>query len=155
DRLMLAASTTNISAGMVTLTDDRPTGPRDPRWQVVTVDVDSAARRLRNAAKASATGTDSAAFPLPALRSAGLMLVRVGRQTDLADRRRIADADAQRSLASAPPLTADDLVLGYRIDIKAQDRAWASLHERNATYTVTGADDPITIGSAMACEEGH
>jgi hypothetical protein len=158
DKMMLPASTTNISAGMVMLADDGAPPPPEPPWRVVTVDVDSAARRLRNAAKTSAAAPYDTAFPLPALRSAGLMLVRVGRQVDFAARRKLADANAQRSLASAQPLTADDLVLGYRIDVKPQDRDWssASLTKRNATYTVTSSGTQIAIGTPQpALEEGH
>ena len=53
-------------------------------------------------------------------------------------------------------LTADDLLLGYRIDIKRQGGEWLSLHQRYAKYTVsrTGVD-VITIGGGTNREEGH
>jgi hypothetical protein len=153
DKLMLPASTRNISAGMVTLIDDRPGAGASP-WQVVSVDVDSAAGRLRNAARAS--DQDAAAFPLPALRSAGLMLVRSGRQADFDTRRLFASTNAGRNIATSPPFTADDLVLGYRIDIKRQGQDWASLHARNATYSVSRNTSSISIsGDAPVLEEGH
>lgn len=151
DDLMLPATTQNISSGMVTLTDDR--------WKIVNVDVDVAARRLRSAARASASGAGSATFPLPVLRTAGLMLVRSGRQADFDTRRRVATANSRRASTDPPLLTADDLVLGYRIDVKRQDRDWESLSARDATYavkaTVPASATQITIGDGPAREEGH
>lgn len=152
DDLILPTATQNINAGMVTLTDDR--------WKIVNVDVDVAARRLRSAAGAGASGAGSAAFPLPALRTAGLMLVRSGRQADFDTRRQVASANARRASMDPPLLTADDLVLGYRMDVKRQDRDWESLNARDATYTVKGTvpvgAPQITIGDdAPTREEGH
>jgi hypothetical protein len=151
DDRMLPAATQNISAGMVTLTDDR--------WKMVNVDVDSAARRLGNAAQASKAGADAATFPLPALRTAGLMLVRAGRQVDFDTRRQAAAVNARRASMDAAVLTADDLVLGYRIDVLPQNGDWASLNARDATYTVqslvTANATQITIGGGPAREEGH
>jgi len=164
DNRFLPGSTTNISAGMVTLTDDREgAAVGDPRWEIVTVDVDNGAKRLLDAAKAiaaapvSATATSGAAitFMLPAMRSAGLMLVRRGRQADFEARRVAADNNARRDSMSEAVLTADDLVLGYRIDVKLQGRDWFSLHERDAKYTVSKGGAEITIGEGAVREEGH
>jgi hypothetical protein len=162
----LPASTANISAAMVTLTDDR-TEAGDPRWEVVSVDVDGAVGRLRAAARTLVRSTsDGAPVPhrdqptvdqpatLPTLRSAGLQLVRPGRRDDFATRLR-------RSMSDAA-LTADDLLLGYRVDIRPSGGEWFSLHKRRATYTAherdsTGrpSNDVIIIGSAETLEEGH
>lgn len=73
----LPGSTESISAGMVTLSDDRRR-ERETRWQAETVDVDLAVGRLRDAARAlvptaEAAVPSSGARPatLPALRSVG------------------------------------------------------------------------------------
>jgi hypothetical protein len=149
----LPVSTANISAGMVTLTDDR-TEAGDPRWEVVSVDVDGAVGRLRDAARTLARSPVDRPATLPTLRSAGLQLVRPGRRDDLLTRLRGSMSDA--------PLTADNLLLGYRIDIRPSGGEWLSLHKRRAIYTAHGrdstggpSDDVITIGSAETLEEGH
>ncbi|MVN75598.1 hypothetical protein GO988_04595 [Hymenobacter sp. HMF4947] len=168
----LPASTPTISAGMVTLTDDRaaPNGAaKKPRWGVVTVDVDAGAQRLRDAArtlastdaanaaaahKAAPNGGPLAGQPspaqLPALRTAGLLLVRHARQQDFDARQQVARANGQRGAMSTAVLTADDLVLGYRLDIN-RGGEWRSLHEREATYRV----GDLTIATEQPFEEGH
>jgi hypothetical protein len=165
DSRFLPGSTKNISAGMVTLTDDRGSASTagDSRWKVVTVDVDNGVMRLQDAARViAATPADSVKpaassrpLMLPALRSAGLMLVRRGRKAEFDVRRQAAGANARRDSMSEVVLTADDLVLGYRIDIKPQGRDWFSLHERDAKYTVSRDGAEITIGEKEVREEGH
>ncbi|OXM69587.1 hypothetical protein [Amycolatopsis vastitatis] len=123
--------------------DDSP-----PPWAVCTFEVDGAVGRLRDAANSTA---DERPAILPHLRSAGLQLVRPGRAADYAAR-----ADAARTNATADSmddarLTAEDLVLGFRLDVKSGDGSWRSLTHRLATYTVNGTP----IGSARAPEEGH
>ncbi|HEY2138088.1 MAG TPA: hypothetical protein VGH49_19545, partial [Xanthobacteraceae bacterium] len=159
DQRFLPAATTDISAGVVTLTDDPP-GTDAPRWDVVTVDVDHGDRRLSDAAAMIASGGAPAVggpggFMLPALRTAGLMLVRRDRQSVFDARRQAAAANAQLDSMSKAQFTADDLVLGYRLDVKPQGRDWQSLHARNATYTISRNGVAITIGAASAPEEGH
>ncbi len=53
-------------------------------------------------------------------------------------------------------LAAEDLVLGYRVDIRRGDNPWHSLCERDAQYKVNG----VVIGTAgspngYVREEGH
>ncbi len=145
-----------VSAGMATLTPDPtapagPAGPAGTPWKVVTVDVDGASRKLRDAALLVAGGAQapSAIDPalgvsLPALRTAGLQLVRAGRSQRMARRRGAAEPlDGQ-------VLDADDLVLGYRLDVR-RGNEWRSLHERLATYTIAGTP----IGEPGTPEEGH
>ena len=86
---------------------------------------------------------DEPGAPLPVLRTAGLLLVRHERQNDF-------DAAAARTATDQRVLTADDLVLGYRIDIN-RGGEWRSLHERAATYRAGG----ITVDPAQPFEEGH
>jgi hypothetical protein len=137
----------DVRRGVVDLSDES-------KWQVVTVDVDGAVGRVQEAAQAVlADGPDGPSAHLPTLRSAGLQLVRVGRAEQLAAR-----AARGRTNAANPSLTdrvldADELVLGYRIDVRPQDtEKWFSLHARRAEYTLDG----IPVGDeAVAEEEGH
>ncbi|MGC9376574.1 hypothetical protein [Streptomyces sp. MH13] len=156
-------ATGRVEGGMVTL--DQRDGSGAPRWQVATVDVDVAAQRMREAARALAThpGEQPA---LPALRSDGLQLVLRGRGEDMEERR----ATGARTLGSEPDvLTADDLVLGYRVDVLPGlgGDDWFSLHRRRATYRVHerrpdgGLSDDFTTlgaggeGTGDLPEEGH
>jgi len=159
-------STENISAGMVTLTDDRLGSGTAPRWETATVDVDGATRRLREAARAiggaardaprRADGGPSTPATLPALRSAGLMLIRRGREDDFAARRREADANAARDSKNPPFFTADHLVLGYRIDVKdLNEKQWRSLQQREASYFLREGRNRTIIGTPKSDEEGH
>jgi hypothetical protein len=152
-------NTTLISSGMVALTGGEP--GTTASWTVVTVDVDNGAARLRDAARAAASVSPRAApatgvrpFLLPALRSNGMAIVRNGRQTDFGSRRRSADNFARTDISEAV-LDADDLVLGYRVDIKPQGRDWMSLHERAAKYKVTRNGVETAIGPSEVREEGH
>jgi hypothetical protein len=160
-------STDNISTGMVTLTDDRTGSSRNRRWDVATVDVDGATRRLHEAARAIADtasaeesadggGTTARDATMPALRSAGLMLIRGNRLDEFAARRRIADANAARGSMAMAVFSADDLALGYRIDVKdLEGDHWRSLHQREATYVLRNGRDQIVIGARDSDEEGH
>jgi hypothetical protein len=146
------SETREIVDGMVTL------NAPGTRWSIVTVDVDSGARRLKDAALAlvpppADADADETVLLLPALRSNGFALVKRDRQSDYAHRRRMADARARDGL-EAKPLTADDLMLGYRVDVKPLGHDWRSLNWRDATYTVTRNGRKTTI-QAPAREEGH
>jgi hypothetical protein len=153
-------STARVSAGVVTLTPE-PGGPPDSgRWQVETVDADTGRRRMSEAAAtlvpAPAAGDGGTKPPerpvsLPAMRTAGLQLVRAARQNDYALQAAKASANAARESLDGHVLDADDLVLGYRIDVKRGGGEWRSLHERVATYRVDG--DPVA-GEGEP-EEGH
>lgn len=149
----------------------------DGKWEVATFDVDGGSARLRDAARAIAgertriagqqqAQDDPRGFTVdalapsvgvvvtpPTLRSAGLALLRRGRGEQLRDRVRVAAENATRGDAAAgPPLTAEDLVLGYRLDIKAQGAdAWLSLCRREGGYTVAG----IEVAPDGGVEEGH
>ncbi|WP_405751852.1 hypothetical protein OG232_14835 [Streptomyces sp. NBC_01411] len=154
--LFLPASTATISSGLVDLDVKDPAG--NPRWQVATVDIDGAVSRLRDAARTYATDrTDGQTPPandatLPALRSAGLLLMRRDRAEHFAARSDAARANAARDdLSDGPPLTADDLVLGYRMDVRLHGAGDSlSLCRRNATYFLN--KNPI---GPQQLEEGH
>ncbi|MFD8949795.1 hypothetical protein ACFV0B_13165 [Streptomyces xanthophaeus] len=151
-------STPRVSGGMVKL--DRADEGGQPLWKVVTVDVDVAVQRLREAARAEgARPTDTPT--LPVLRSNGLQLVLRGRGEEMRER---LERAAVRGGALPDVLTADDLVLGYRIDIcpTLGGADWFSLHRRRATYTVQQpladsgpSGNPLVIGVPDGTEEGH
>ncbi|MDX6743835.1 hypothetical protein [Actinocorallia sp. A-T 12471] len=123
-----------------------------PKWAFTTIDVDGAVRALRERADTRDDGRPPA---LPDLRTDGLTLIRPGRGAEFAARGEVAAARAGESLENAE-LTAEDLVLGYRVDIRSADRPWRSLCEREATYTVEGADGvTVALGAPGTREEGH
>jgi hypothetical protein len=150
----------NLNAGMVTLDRLDASGAR--RWDVVTVDVDVATQRLREAARA-VTNRPAEPVTLPALRSAGLQLLLRGRGDEM-QHRLVQAIDRQRLSALPDVLTAEDLLLGYRIDVlpTINGARWCSLQQRNATYRifrrtsgVAIGDDFAVVGTPNMPEEGH
>ncbi|HEV7647667.1 MAG TPA: hypothetical protein VGP26_05870 [Actinophytocola sp.] len=133
-------------AKLISPTDDADEGAAaaPPRWALTTADVNGAVSGLRQAARAA---RDTGEAVLPELRTIGVALVRPGRQGDFDQR---ISAAATNAAADELHLTADDLVLGYRVDVKPEDARWFSLCERIAAYRVNG----LTIG-ADGIEEGH
>ena len=116
-------------------------------WELTQVDVDGAAlqavgfadtlRRMRDPSRRSHATPDEAA--VPALRSAGLALARTARGEvlleDLLGRRSKND---QVEAGQPPTFDAEDLVRGYRIDVRDADAPggaqWFSLHQRIADH---------------------
>jgi len=160
-----SGSNAGISNGTLDLTNSMDitelTAPLDPtRWALATFDIDGivgnlaqTARDLRDNPQVPAT--------LPPMRSVGLVLLRPNRQGDFAERTRAAAANAARSMTGAV-LSAEDLVLGYRVDIKHSDNVWRSVCERDAMYKVAAiGGPPVVIGTppgstdGHVCEEGH
>ncbi|MFI9150428.1 hypothetical protein [Streptomyces sp. NPDC053367] len=126
-----------------------------PAWALSLIDVDGAVRALRTEARA--LDVDSSRRPaLPDLRTAGLMLMRPGRQSDFTARAGVAAGRLGAGLHGAE-LTAEDLVLGYRVDIRTgDDEQWHPLCTRRASYTVEDGDGQvIRLGDPALPEEGH
>ena len=120
-------------------------------WQLTALDVDAAVSRLVDA-KTALAGNAAGRTGLPPLRTAGLTLLRRDRDARLKETISRAQGNAEhKTLAERPALTADDLVLGYRIDVREADREWRSLTCRVADYRV-GED--VTIADGVS-EEGH
>lgn len=117
-----------------------------PAWALHTLDADTARGRLRDAARSNGSGPPT----LPSLRTAGVLLVRAGRQPGLDARRERGRSNTGRAAEDLPPLTAADLALGYRIDVRIFGQEYRSLCLRTATYGV-GQE---TIATEVA-EEGH
>ncbi|MEU8567420.1 hypothetical protein AB0C51_03490 [Streptomyces pathocidini] len=155
----LPASTGRIKHGMVDLGARLPVPttsgpPAELSWDTAQFDVDTAVSRLRDTARSFDLEDDpDVPVSLPTLRSMGLQLIRRGRVHDFAARRDAAAAfAAAESLADAAELTADELVLGYRVDVQSSG-GWMSLTRRKATYSVGEGTDALTIGPLV--EEGH
>ncbi|MFI1620886.1 hypothetical protein ACH4VT_28540 [Streptomyces lydicus] len=142
--VFLPASAGDLTTGMLDLRSADLTGSEgSARWEITTFDVDGAVTSLRQAARNDRSS-------LPHLRSTGLMLVRRDRQADFDDRHaRAASHAAPGSDIGLATFTADDLLLGYRIDIRPKDDQWVPLCRRVATYRVGGVD----LGPAI--EEGQ
>jgi len=120
-----------------------------PEYSLVQVDADGAAlkaidfanqlvRQLWGGRKTSDSETEAG---LPSLRSGGISLVRTGRALQTVNW--FADAKALNAVVQAgTPLTADELVRGFRVDIEEElpggaSAAWRSLCQRRATYKVS------------------
>jgi hypothetical protein len=117
-------------------------------FALVEVDVDGAALKLVNLANTVAASlyevhqtTDTPGrFSLPALRSAGLSLVRTGRATKLVQRFDQAlklNKEAVKASPTQPELHAEDLVRGYAVDVRdvtSTTKPWASLNRRRVSY---------------------
>ena len=140
-----------VRAGVLDLGDESG-------WATTTIDVDNAVPRLRDAAATLPAAPDAGqeqavdgAVRLPALRTAGIVLLRRGRVDDFVRRRDVAANNAARaSLEDAEPLDAEALMLGLRIDVRPLGAGtWTSLMERDARDLVGGA------AVAELREEGH
>jgi hypothetical protein len=152
DRGLVPARSATARAGLVDLSDTAA-------WATTTLDVEGAVVRLRDAAESlpdapepDAAAAVDGAVRLPALRSAGIALLRRARGEELANRRAVAARRAGGDdLEDGPPLTADELTLGLRIDVRSKDATrWTSLMRRDARYTV----NDLEVGPG-AEEEGH
>ena len=119
--------------GLVELGGARVLDPGDdkPDWAIVTFDVDAAMTRLASVTDVAPETPGS----LPGLRSAGLAVIRGGRRDELLDRTGRKDP-ARRGAVHDTDLFAEDLVLGYRLDVRHLRAEWTSLCGRRATYTL-------------------
>ena len=121
------------------------------KWVTSTFEVDVAVDRLTAAATELADGLAPASTTrLPALRSAGIQLLRPGRGEDFKARRAAASRNGGRSRTEEfEPLDADDLTLGYRVDVRPRGGQWSSLMLRKARYLINERE------IAELVEEGH
>jgi hypothetical protein len=131
--------------GMLPLAKVTLTGaPTSSPYAIMPFDVDSAALRMVSAAQSDRgqmppSAADTAG--LPALRSTGFAVIeRTRREEHLARLQRATDRDTPQKLMGSP-LTAENLVAGYRLDVFAAGR-WYSLCQRRVRYIVGG----VTIG---------
>lgn len=153
--LPFAAAEGDIRQGMLDLRSagiaNAATARERTKWVIATFDVDGAVGRLRDAARSGGASADMQdGVSLPVLHSVGPTLIRAGRAEQL-HRRAARGARNMRARAQDLVLDADDLILGYRVDIqRLGEGSWRSLCARTAAFTVNGQ----AIGAA-AFEEGH
>jgi hypothetical protein len=154
--LPFAAPDSDIDRGMLDIGSaqmaNAPGARVASKWLIATFDVDGAAGRLRDGAKSGGTSAELVeGVSLPVLHSVGPTLIRAGRAEHLerrAARGRVNIGGAAIDLR----LSADDLILGYRVDIRPQSGSgWVPLCERTATYRIDGQP----IGVAGAFDEGQ
>ncbi|MBR0820240.1 hypothetical protein [Bradyrhizobium liaoningense] len=155
-------SGSDLRSGMIDLTGTQPIGSTAPtpgtqRWRLVTFDVDGGVNRLRDAARALGAAPGSPGdVSLPVLHSAGIGLLRVGRGVQLEERTNNNRRGNTVAELTSRVLTADDLVLGYRIDIKRQEGGWRPLMQRLATYEIpAGEGRQRLVITERELEEGH
>ena len=119
----------------------------DPPWALTTFDIDGAAAALRQAALSDDPGI------APGIRTIGVGLLRPGRGRNLAAI--VARGAGRGRDLAGTELDADDLILGYRLDVLAENGSW-SVSDREATYTVgREGHGRITIGGEWEREEGQ
>lgn len=128
----------------------------DPdRFDVVQIDVDSAAMQaMQKAGEVSET-------PVPTVRSAGLAVARVDRAPKMASllarQLSLETLVPLYPMGQAPPgappapnakelLHAEDLVRGYRLDVRDEETGtWFSLCRRIGSYSVVGGSDALEL----------
>ncbi|MGM5000118.1 hypothetical protein AB8A05_15400 [Tardiphaga sp. 538_B7_N1_4] len=120
-----------------------------PRYAIVDFDIDAALQSLENSSldrttalqKGAVDGSVSSA--LPNLQTRGLALIDRDRKSELAKESQGTNAVMAMAETKAQVLYAEDLVIGYRLDIgicKAngkelpEEKRWRSLHNRTVRY---------------------
>ncbi|MFJ5774577.1 hypothetical protein [Streptomyces sp. NPDC093094] len=155
--LMPSPAGTTRPQGMLPLAKVTLAGtPTNSPYTIMPFDVDSAALRMVSVAQSDRGQVPpeaAGAAGLPALRSTGFALVeRNRREEHLARLQRAGDRDTAQKLVGSP-LTAENLVAGYRLDVFAAGR-WHSLCRRRARYTVGGVTIPSEAGQPGLLDEG-
>jgi hypothetical protein len=155
-----------IVGGLLNLGQTRPPPPptSDLQFDVFNVDVDGAAKKVLNAIRMASVETQSgpidpkAETSAPALQTSGLMLIRTGQADQIMNDVKNAHALEDAHQAGQPVvLFAEDLVRGYRIDIRHfppgfrpgdPQPPWLSLHQRTADFHFKreGESDLTAIG---------
>jgi hypothetical protein len=146
-------STLEIVGGLLNLRLlRRPPPAEDLQFDIITVDVDGTMKKIVNAIESIVRDEQNPNSPIdsaseaapPTIRTSGFTLVRTGH----ADQLMAGVATAQtheddRTAGRRAVLFAEDLVRGYRIDVRRfprgqqpilADQPWLSLHQRIGTY---------------------
>ena len=135
-----------------------------PKFDVVQVDADGAALKamltaasLERAHQLAGLGVNAIDRPtretVPALRSGGLALVRADRGWYLHEH--LVEAAARNADPLAEDLFAEDLVRGYRIDVKPEGGSWHSLCERVGTYDLVDDAGTVVRQIPIAADHGY
>jgi hypothetical protein len=146
-----------FTGGMLAAADAAPAGAGgNPRFEIMPFDVDGAVLRMVSVATADA-GQPAPAQPdhtgLPALRTAGFALIDIQRTAEHTNRLQRAEQRASTAGLLGSPLTADNLISGYRVDIfDDHTQQWRSLCRRRMQYSV--GDVQIGTADAGLLDEG-
>jgi hypothetical protein len=153
-----------VLAGFLNLGLTRPPPPPtdDLQFDVFNIDVDGTAKKVLNTIQMFANDDGTQATPVgasadlaaPALQTSGLMLVRTGQANALMSDVAAARAhDNDRVAGRRAVLVAEDLVRGYRIDVRhfppgVGTGVWMSLHQRTGDFVFKrdGASDLQLLG---------
>lgn len=142
-----------IVGGLLNLGIPKPDAPLEQQFDIVKIDVDGAGKKILNVIKeltadAASPGRpidDAATSAAPAFRASGLSLVRSGQAAALkADQAKAAEHEATMRAGRQAELFAEDLVRGYRIDVRTfpagslavDNLPWFSLHKRIASFAI-------------------
>jgi hypothetical protein len=157
-----------IVGGLLNLGLRRAEPPHAPQFSLVQVDLDGGIAKVLNALEAIVLEEQRPSHPIdraedagaPAIRTSGVSLVRAGHGADLVrGMRRAEDHEAALRAADSTDLFAEDLVRGYRIDVRrfpadarfdgadpTPPTRWLSLHRRRGRFTFRhAATGPIVL----------
>ncbi|WP_033347447.1 hypothetical protein [Kitasatospora aureofaciens] len=155
-------TSTGFANGLLPLTGTGLAPSANPRFELMSFDVDGAALRLVSTARSDASAPPpEGASPvpvgaLPALHSTGFALVDRAREDEHRKQLQRAQQRATPAGLLASALLADSLLGGYRMDVfDEKHRTWHSLCRRRVHYTVGGV--PLLDGllSDGLLEEGY
>ncbi|MBR0731087.1 hypothetical protein JQ636_40530 [Bradyrhizobium japonicum] len=146
-------STLEILAGLLNLRLLlRPPPADDLQFDIISIDIDGAVKKIINAIesivrdeqKPNGPIGSTSGGPPPTIRTQGLTLVRAGHADQLMAGVSTAQTlEADRTAGRRAVLFAEDLVRGYRIDVRRfprgqqpilSDQPWLSLHQRIGTF---------------------
>ncbi|WP_172652939.1 hypothetical protein [Rhodococcus opacus] len=117
-----------------------PGDTSNPDFEFTQFDIDGAALRMVNIAQSDAGQVPSDALRtagLPTLRSTGLALIQKNRIVEHLARVERASVRSTIEGIESAPLTAENLVAGYRVDV-LDDGKWLPLCRRRVRYNVNG-----------------
>ena len=146
-----------FALGMLALDGAAPAGEgTNGRFEIMPFDVDGAALRMYSSAQ-SGNGQPASDHPddpgLPALRSAGFALLDTQRITEHNNRIQRAEDRKTTDGLLGTPLTAENLISGYRLDILDHNTGqWRSVCRRRVHYAIGNVE--IGTDAVGELEEG-
>ncbi len=132
-------------------------------FELIPIDVDGAALKVANFSDALRGMSDEKVYlngdfvGLPALRTAGIGLVQNNRLHSLLELSKRADANNDKLVTgqqfdSSSSLYMEDVIRGFRVDIRDGEQRWRSLCQRDGTYAYPSNDGSVIQFSY--CDEG-
>jgi hypothetical protein len=134
--------------GASDVTPDQLAKSNDVRFSLMQIDADGAAMKavdfainMRGLAMQKMDYTNPDTAGLPALRSSGIGLLRHNRAYNVYQNLQlIAARNTAFTGGSAPEFYLDDILRGYRVDIRDKDDNWFTLMARDGFYHLTSPD---------------